>query len=1421
MDPNPSQGNTVGAHGEAVASFVAGWSDGRRARIETFLGEAEESGRGTLIEQLLAREIDLRETRGDRPVVGDYLGRFPGFRAQVERVFETRVPPGGSTGSFAGVGATSSVDSNGENPTASRLSLGSTGASDPVPSTSRAASSWEQLPSAQTSFGPYRVVRVLGQGGMGVVFQARHEQTGLEVALKTVRVRRQALLHRIRREIHSLTQIRHPGLVKIIETGHQVDGQPWYAMESIQGSTLGSFLKQAHAGSLPAETMEPEGLITPAETAASGRADQIRADPDGPDPVTASHLPGAIGLPEFEVAPAGPSAAGDATDGVDPSRPPRPFADHADFLRVVVRLCRTLAYLHGEGIVHRDLKPDNVILRGDDTPVLIDFGLASRSDAQGREVLEVGGRVEGTPAYMSPEQIRGELVDARTDLYAVGCMLYEGVTGRIPFRRPSSASTLLAHVGDPAIPPRTFAPEIPKGLEDLILRLLAKSARERLGYAHDVVSSLARLGVDDGGWAADLVPRDYLYRPGFVGREAFLGQLEGQILGAIAGPGRCVFVRGQSGVGKTRLLMELTGRLERRGLTVVVGECLPVETGGPSDGLAVRAMPFHPFRPLLQAVADACVEYGPAEVESLLAPGAEVLAACEPSLASLRPQGGRDDPGQRSNDDIRLRLMDALAETLKRFAARNPLVLPLDDIQWADELTLDFLQLYQRGTWTIPGLAIVGLYRAEEEPPMLRADAAGFRGAARLDLGSIAADGLREIVGDILGSRQPDQQFVRHLTEISEGNPFFVGEYLRACVAERLLTRGDGERWVLKVPGAAGAEIDVEALPLPGSLRGLIARRLDGLAEPDRRLVELLAVVGRETEAELLAADALRTEDDVMGGLERLIAAQLIEESCADVFRFVHDKLREVAYAQIPADRRRELHRQVALALEEKYATRDDFARRYPVLAHHWHRSIGDRREHADRVPKALDYLEKSLHQAVAAGLSREAVEYGLAMARLLDVHLPSEPADVIEAIGKQIARVNSLMGGRSPADLLDLPLSDDPELARTVGLLQAIHPPAHLSNQLELSALAAATNLALMLERGRTVLSPVVYALYSTVVRNLLGDSRLADQFIQVAAEMDERQGGHFRAAVSMIRSWFINHWVRPLREGIAMSRAGAKAGFASGDQLFACYCVATYVVLTAEVGSTLDRVIAVAREGVERINRRVLVAHFHCVLEGQFAKALAAQTNGPTSLTDDEVDENRDLASICRTTNSNQIGFYHTYKLRLHYYRGQAAEAVGFADQAWEVVKSFMGQTAEVELTFYHALALLELAGAADDPSNDPRLERARTFARSLARWADECEVNFRHRAQVVEAEIARVEGRHADAFRSFDLAVQGALAGDGVQHAALARELAGRHHSRMGNPDAARASFAEAARCYRQWGATSKVDEIERLIGRTGPA
>jgi predicted ATPase len=1250
---------------------------------------------------------------------------------------------------------------------------------------------------------------------MGTVYRARHDQTQLEVALKTVRARKREVLHWFRRELHALTRIRHRGLVQVLDSG-QADGLPWYAMELLQGATLYSYLREAWGRSAPRTGRLGESIPS--------------SEPTGPPLKTCL----ADGLPS---GPAGPG------EGVRRAMLLSPAALR-DFLTLLARLCDVLAYLHGEGVVHRDLKPRNIIVRTDGTPVLFDFGLASYFGAGGRECLEVGGEVEGTPKYMAPEQVLGEYVDARADLWSVGCILYEAITGRVPFEGETTALILGACVRDEPVPPSRLVSGVPAPLEELILRLLAKRPRNRLGHARAVIAALSGLGAEVGDWAGPPTrsasegtgfARDYLYRPGFVGREAVLGLLEQRIHEGLTGGSGCTLLRGRSGSGKTRTLMELARRLKQGGLTVISGECQPTGAGTPTrsagDGRGGSG-PLNAFRALLQAVADVCLELGPAEARRLIGPRGKVLAACEPSLAALPGQEQYPDPPPQSNDAVRVRLMEALRETLAAFARGAPFALLLDDLQWADELTLHFLVLFQAGAWEAPGVAIVGAYRSEDEREVARSCGPAFESMAFVDLGPLEEASLHDIIREMLGAsshcglriadcglpesvnpqsaiRTPqsaDERFLRQLAGRSQGNPFFVAELLRASVAGGMLSRDEGGRWRVRLPSDEAGE----ALPLPESLHDLIVRRLDGLSPAARQSLEMAAVFGREVEADLLEGAGIQGAG-LLEAAQELLAAQVLEEYRPGLFRFLHDKLREVVYTQLPADRRRELHRLAARAIETCYAGREDFERHYPTLAHHWHESIGDRQAEPDRVGRAIDYLEKAASQATQSGLALKAVEHGLAAARLLGADVPDGPDAIAAALAAQLEDIRRLLAGRHPLELLDLPPSDDPGLDRLIGLLQAIHPAAHMSNQYYLSAFLAVTNLRLTLSRGKGVTAPSVYALFTIVARNVLEDSRLADAFSRLAAEEDARRGRPLTAVVAFLRAWFVGHWVGPIRDSLPTCRAGAEAALAAGDFLYHGFNHAAYVVFLAASGAPLAEVIRTAEAHLEQIGRRVLVAHFHCVLERQFAQALAGRTRSPSSLSDDSFDEERDLASICRTTNANQIGYYHTYRLKLHYYRREACEALASAERAQKVLPAFKGQSAEIDLVFFQALALL--VGDLEDGSRGDRLGAARAQRATLARWAADCPANFEHKVRLVDAEIARIEGHHADATAAYIEAARSADASGFIQDAALAWDLAGRHHTHLGDLPAARAAFGEALTRYLAWGATSL---IERLAG-----
>jgi eukaryotic-like serine/threonine-protein kinase len=875
------------------------------------------------------------------------------------------------------------------------------------------------------SIGPYRLLEPLGRGGMGVVYRAVHRPSGQTVALKTVRSPSEWALASLRREIHALARLRHPQIVRILDEGVE-QGLPWYAMELLEGTTLRHFAA---------------GLFGSAETQSApflsaGTLAEASAQMSGP----VSSLcwwTRSLGAAGAGATPQGSSAPAPMAPPQRSALPAAAGGKLLEALTLVRRLCAPVAFLHGEGIVHRDLKLENVLLRGSgewgvgsrgaqsarssagstedlsgrvaraaasDTsgaphcssaapptpyslrptpcPVLVDFGLISRFGAQlSREALQMSDSGSGTISSMAPEQIAGELVDARADLYALGCILYELIAGRPPFEGPTPAAVLYGHLREQALPPSELACGVPAQLDELVLRLLAKEPRARLGYADDVAAALdgilkalsnsesdaetqRRKDADREPSAADPSlpgcvvaslrledeegpkPRAYLYRPGLAGRDEALEPLVRQLDALELGRGAFVLVGGESGSGKTRLALELSHQAERRQFGVITGECVPL-TASVLESPAGGGGPLHPLRPLLRHVADRCRGRGRAETERLLGRRGKLLALYEPALSGLAGQEAHPEPADLPAKEARPRLFGDLTETLGALAGAGssdpqPLLLILDDLHLADDLSLGWLELLLRsGALERMPVLVVGTYRTEEAGAELK-PLIELPQAATVTLGRVDEAAVGSMIGDMLALRPAPAAFARYLARQSEGNPFFVAEYLRTAVAEGLLYRDASGRWQVHEPGEEAAdETAYEALPLPGSLRELVGRRLEGLSPQGRHLLHAGAVLGRELDSWLVEELAGTAGAQGLEAVQELLARHVLEEAAEGRLRFAHDKLREVAYEQIEESLRKQLHRAAAMRLEgagelQPASQRDESL---AVLGQHWDRA--------------------------------------------------------------------------------------------------------------------------------------------------------------------------------------------------------------------------------------------------------------------------------------------------------------------------------------------------------------------------------------------------------------------------------------------------------------------------------------------------
>ncbi len=536
------------------------------------------------------------------------------------------------------------------------------------------------------------------------------------------------------------------------------------------------------------------------------------------------------------------------------------------FFDLIQQIAEGLAYVHAQGAVHRDLKPSNIMVleteEGIETTIL-DLGLA-KFRHHSVSITQTGATI-GTAEYMSPEQGKGLWVDHRSDLYSLGVILYEMLTGVPPFSGQNPVSVILKHIRESPPPMGEAHVEVPEQTQQIVLKLLAKEPVDRYQSAEELARALpSKFVLSDDEQHNGPVK---IMRPQFVGRESEMKTLRAMLKNVLVGEQRVVLISGEAGVGKSRLVEELLGDARVYNFLCLKGAGR--EEGGQIYGALIDAF---------QGTADL--------------------------MAGLSDSGETD----------KFSVMERWLQLLKRLRQKQPIVLCLEDIQWVDELTLEFLQYVLRDPEPSPLLLCLTCRRSKGESLSEEIEnfihGNEFAKATRIPLKNLLREEVGYLAASMLGERFIPSDALQTLFRETGGQPLFVVEAVRTLVNAGVIRQN--------VPGDWQWGVFPETL-LSDDFSEVLYRRVTALPAVQQRVLEYACVFLSNFSFELLAAVWRGDELELLDVLDDLIAEELLV-ACGedeDRYQFSQELFRCAIYNRMQDVRRRLLHREIGNALEE------------------------------------------------------------------------------------------------------------------------------------------------------------------------------------------------------------------------------------------------------------------------------------------------------------------------------------------------------------------------------------------------------------------------------------------------------------------------------------------------------------------------
>ncbi|MEG4911987.1 AAA family ATPase [Microcoleus sp. B7-D4] len=676
-----------------------------------------------------------------------------------------------------------------------------------------------------------------------------------------------------------------------------------------------------------------------------------------------------------------------------------------EFLQIAIATTEALGQIHSANIIHKDINPSNIVYNPETKQLkIIDFGISTQLTRE-TPILKNPGILEGTLAYISPEQTgrMNRSIDYRTDFYSLGVTFYELLTGKLPFETEEALELVHCHIARQPVPPHEIETQIPVIMSQILSKLMAKNAENRYqtagGIKHDLEMCLVQVQATGNIEQFALGTRDitdrFLITEKLYGREMEVSHLLAAFEGVSTGSAEMMLVAGLSGIGKTAVVNEVHKPIARQGGYFIKGKYDQFQRNIPFSAF-VQA--FRQLMGKLLSESEAHLQTWKTKILTAVGESGQVLIEVIPELERII--GAQNPALELSGSAAQNRFNLLMQKFVQVFTtASHPLVIFLDDLQWADSASLKLLQLLMENTGH---LLVLGAYRDNEVSPvhpfMLTVDEIVKSGAAvnTITLQPLSLADINQLVADTLIC---DLSFAQPLTELvyekTQGNPFFSTQFLKALHEDGLIIFDRPQSLLSKGGSQGGWQCDIAQVRLThaSDVVEFMAVQLQKLPKETQDVLKLAACIGAQFDLDTLAVVSEEVPDPtgsvlwkaLLEGLILVMAegynliqadAQSPPGSVANpTYKFLHDRVQQAAYSLIPNDQKQATHLKIGQLLLQKSSDIEKEEKLFDIVGH-LNQGIELIHQLSEREALALLNLE-------AGGKARSSTAYAAAMVYL------------------------------------------------------------------------------------------------------------------------------------------------------------------------------------------------------------------------------------------------------------------------------------------------------------------------------------------------------------------------------------------------------------------------------------------------------